>query len=149
MKKPAYRLHGGCICLRRAVNIEIDAMCSVFPKTLGFPQKHKSHSLNSSNASACGPEVHPIKPSLTKDKGCQSIRFKYTEGHRPECVKTIAMELKDSAWQQIEWRAGWVAGIPPYVSGSRIETTPEGHDVMNNGYWLNGQRMRKSQPETG
>jgi SRSO17 transposase len=59
-----------------------------------------------SNTSVWGPGVHPIKPTLTKDQGRQSIRFKYTEGHRPESVKTIAMDLKDSAWQYFEWRSG-------------------------------------------
>lgn len=71
-----------------------------------------------SNTSVWGPGVHPIKPTLTKDRGRQSIRFKYTEGHRPESVKTIAMDLKDSAWQYNEWRAdtnealgGWFAPL--------------------------------------
>ena len=73
-----------------------------------------------SNASVWGPGVHPIKPTLTKDQGRQSIRFKYTEGHRPESVKTIAMDLKDSAWQYIEWRAGTNDALGGWFTALRV-----------------------------
>ena len=73
-----------------------------------------------SNTSVWGPGVHPIKPTLTKDQGRQSIRFKYTKGHRPESVKTIAMDLKDSAWQYIEWRAGTNDTLGGWFSALRV-----------------------------
>ena len=90
------------------------------------------------NTSVWAPGVHPIKPPLTKGKGRQSIRFKYTEGHRPESVQAIAMDLKDNAWQYIEWRAGTNDTLSGWFAALRVRAVHRDHTrgIVRAEQWL-------------
>lgn len=90
------------------------------------------------NTGVWAPGVRPIKPPLINGKGRQSIRFKYTDGHRPESVETTAMNVKDSAWQYIEWRAGTNDMLGGWFAAIRIRVAHRDHTrgTLRSEQWL-------------
>ena len=79
------------------------------------------------NTGVWAPGVHPEKPPAKKGKGRQRIRFQYTEGHRPESVKTVAMNLKDSEWHYIEWRVGTNDTLSGWFTAIRVRAAHRDH----------------------
>lgn len=80
-----------------------------------------------SNSSAWAPGVNPVKPKANKGKGRQRFRIQYTDGHRPESVKAIAMNAKDSAWKYIEWRAGTNDMLGGWFTAVRVRAAHRDH----------------------
>lgn len=78
----------------------------------------------------------PIKPMTTKGK--RSVRFQYTDGHRPDSVKDIAMSLPDDAWKYIEWRDGTNGKLNGWFSALRVRISHRDHTrkTLRDEQWL-------------
>lgn len=79
------------------------------------------------NTGVWGPGMLPVKPRINEGKGRESKRFKYTDGHRPESVKAIALNLKDSAWRYIEWRTGTNDTLGGWFTAVRVRAAHRDH----------------------
>lgn len=79
------------------------------------------------NTSVWGPGVKPKKPKKHVGKGPQRKRIQYTEGHQPESVKDIALNLKDDAWRYIEWREGSNDTLGGWFTAIRIRVAHRDH----------------------
>ncbi len=89
-----------------------------------------------SNSSVWAPGVEPVKP-ITQ-KGHRSIRFKYTDGHRPDSVKNIAMSLPDEVWSDIKWRDGSNGTLVGRFSALRVRVAHRDHtrQALRDEQWL-------------
>ncbi len=59
-----------------------------------------------SGASVWAPGTGPLPPKEWSGKGRPPARLRRDEGHRPVTVKALALTLKESDWQTINWREG-------------------------------------------
>ncbi len=89
-----------------------------------------------SNSSVWAPGAEPVKP--TTQKGHRSIRFKYTDGHRSDSVKNIAMALPDEAWNDITWRDGTNGSLDGRFSALRVRVAHRDHtrQTLRDEQWL-------------
>ena len=79
------------------------------------------------HTSAWGPGVLPLKPEPNLGKGRQRIRIQYTEGHRPESLKTLAMKQDAKAWQTVEWREGTNETLRGRFTALRVRAAHRDH----------------------
>lgn len=88
------------------------------------------------NTGVWAPGVKPVKP---KSKGrTKRLRFKYTDGHRPDSVKNVAKKLADEQWEFIEWRDGTNETLSGWFSAIRIRVAHKDHtrQTLRDEQWL-------------
>jgi SRSO17 transposase len=81
-------------------------------------------------ASVWAPGTGPLPPKPWSGKGRPPARIRRDEGHRPAPVKALALTLKESDWQTINWREG--SGRPLKSRFARLRVRPAHEDFRLN-----------------
>jgi len=83
-----------------------------------------------SGASVWAPGTGPLPPKPWSGKGRPPARIRRDEDHRPVTVKALALTLKESEWQTINWREGSGAALTSRFA--RLRARPAHEDFRRN-----------------